>query len=254
MKKHVRTILAVVFILVAVGCAAWLVRFYMDETKGRQANEKAQQQAQTEKLPEESSDTDEVEIPVDFASLQATNPDVYAWIRIDGTNIDYPIVQNRQDNTYYLDHTWEGTEAAQGAIFTQTYNQKNFEDYNTVVYGHRMSDSNPVMFHDLLNYMDEEYLYSHQNVTVYTEEHIFTYRIFAAVVYDDRLIPLSYNFTEEGQRQEFLDSVFASSDLRSQFAENVEVTAQDKLLTLSTCIAGEDHHRFLVEAVLTDET
>ena len=41
--------------------------------------------------------------------------------------------------------------------------------------------------------------------------------------------------------------------VRSQFADNVEVTAQDKILTLSTCIAGEDHHRFLVEAVLTDE-
>ena len=236
MKKYIRTILTAVFIVIAVGCAVWLVRFYMDEAEGAQANERALTEAETEEPLEEPGES--VEIPIDFASLQQTNPDVYAWIRIEGTNIDYPVVQSGQDNTFYLDHTWEGAEAAQGAIFTQTYNQKSFEDYNTVIYGHRMSDSNPVMFHDLLNYMDQ---------------HVFTYKVFAAVVYDDRLLPLSFNFSEESQRQEFLDSVFASADLRSQFADNVEVTAQDQILTLSTCIAGEDHHRFLVEAVLTDE-
>ncbi len=251
MKKYIRTILTAVFIVIAVGCAVWLVRFYMDEAEGAQANERALTEAETEEPQEEPGES--VEIPIDFASLQQTNPDVYAWIRIEGTNIDYPVVQSGQDNTFYLDHTWEGAEAAQGAIFTQTYNQKSFEDYNTVIYGHRMSDSNPVMFHDLLNYMDKEYLHSHQNVTIYTEQHVFTYKVFAAVVYEDRLLPLSFNFSEESQRQEFLDSVFASADLRSQFADNVEVTAQDKILTLSTCIAGEDHHRFLVEAVLTDE-
>src|SRR5699024_8930833 len=98
----------------------WLVRFYMDEAEGAQANERALTEAETEEPQEEPGES--VEIPIDFASLQQTNPDVYAWIRIEGTNIDYPVVQSGQDNTFYLDHTWEGAEAAQGAIFTQTYN------------------------------------------------------------------------------------------------------------------------------------
>lgn len=248
MRKYIRGILAAVFILIALGCGIYLVQYYMGIQKGERSAEKAKKEAVKERPEEEAA-----EIPIDFAALKSTNPDVYAWIRIPGTNIDYPIVQSQTDNEYYLNHTWDGVEAPQGAIFTQTYNQKDFGDYNTVVYGHRMSDANPTMFHALHSYMDPAFLKEHQEMTVYTEERELTYKVFAAVVYDDRLIPMAYNFGVESQRQEFLDSLYGATDLRNQYADNVEVTAKDKLLTLSTCLEGEDHHRFLVEAVLVDE-
>ena len=80
------------------------------------------------------------EIPIDFSALQEKNPDIYAWVKIDGTTVDYPICQNFEDDNYYLTHTWERAEAADGAIFTQACNSKNFTDFNTVVYGHQMGD------------------------------------------------------------------------------------------------------------------
>ena len=67
-----------------------------------------------------------VEIPIDFPSLQAQNPDVYAWIQVPGTEVDYPILQSPDDNGYYLDHDINKSEAAAGAIFTENYNTKTF--------------------------------------------------------------------------------------------------------------------------------
>lgn len=253
MKDRIRKILIVFMVLLAAGCGIYLFWYYQQAAKSSEADDKAKEQAYKTEKQEEPEDTDTLQIPIDFASLQAVNPDVYAWIHIEGTNIDYPVVQSREDNTYYLDHSWEKEDLAAGAIFTQTYNHQDFQDFNTVIYGHRMSDANPAMFHDLHNYMDMDYLKEHQEVIIYTPDHIFTYKIFAAVVYDDKLIPSYYNFTIEEQRQNFLDSIYASTDLRNQFADDVEVGTQDRLLTLSTCLEGEASHRFLVEAVLVDE-
>lgn len=240
----------VILLMVAVGCAVYLLWYYYwmpqkDET------------AKTEKrfqITEESEEAEEPLVnPIDFDALQARNPEVCGWIRIEGTHIDYPIVRSETDEEFYLDHSWEGEYSSAGAIFIQTYNEADFMDYNTVIYGHRMGNGNETMFHDVHNYMDMDYLKSHQTIMIYTREHVRSYKVFAAVVYDDRLIPVSFDFSEESGRQTFLDSLYASQDVRNQFVDDMEVTAEDKLITLSTCLASEPHHRFLLGAVLVDE-
>ena len=70
-----------------------------------------------------------------FAGV-GVNPDIYAWIKIPETNVDYPIVQSSDDNGYYLNHDIYGEKKAEGTIFTENYNTKTFEDPNTVIYGH----------------------------------------------------------------------------------------------------------------------
>mgnify|MGYP000485989597 CR=1 FL=1 len=133
------------------------------------------------------------EIPVDFTALQEKNPDIYAWIKIDGTTVDYPVCQNNEDDNYYLSHTWERVEAADGAIFTQACNSKNFTDFNTVIYGHQMGEGVDTMFHTLDRYLEEGYIEKYPNVIIYTPDHVLTYRIFAAVIYDDRHLINSFN-------------------------------------------------------------
>ena len=118
------------------------------------------------------------EIPVDFTALQEKNPDIYAWIKIDGTTVDYPVCQNNEDDNYYLSHTWERVEAADGAIFTQACNSKNFTDFNTVIYGHQMGEGVDTMFHTLDRYLEEGYIEKYPNVIIYTPDHVLTYRIF----------------------------------------------------------------------------
>lgn len=95
----------------------------------------------SEKEPEDEGSKSKVDIPIDFAALKEKNPDVYAWISIPGTAIDYPVLQRENDNTYYLDHTIDHEEKTEGAIFTENYNNTDFEDPNTVIYGHEHEET-----------------------------------------------------------------------------------------------------------------
>lgn len=258
MKNKGRKILAIIFSLIAIGCAGYLIWFYTGTARNDESNEKAKSIAETEtpapKVEEEAEpEATKPEIPVNFAELQAVNPDVYAWIKIEGTNIDYPILQSTGNDEFYLRRAWDATSSDRGALFTQKYNTKDFKDYNTVIYGHRMGNGDNSMFGDLYNYMEPDYLKNHQNIIVYTPEHKLTYKIFASVVYDDRLIPVAFNFNDEADRQAYIDSVYASSDLRSQFAEDIKATSADRILTLSTCLDYEPTYRYLIEAVLVNE-
>ena len=68
------------------------------------------------------------------------NPDVFAWLTVEGTRIDYPVAQHSRDDTYYLSHNIDGEETYYGAIFTELVNKKTFEDPVTIIYGHAMLD------------------------------------------------------------------------------------------------------------------
>ena len=105
-----------------------------------------------QKVPEEEK---KIDIPVDFDSLQKENPDIYAWITIPDTVIDYPIVQSSEDNAYYLNHSAEKTDSASGAIYSENYNKKNFDDPITLLYGHNMKDGS--MFAGLHKYEEDTY-------------------------------------------------------------------------------------------------
>lgn len=82
---------------------------------------------------------------------------MYAWISIPGTKVDYPIAQSASDNSYYLHHTIEGNYLFEGTIYSENYNSTDFEDPNTVLYGHTMR-KNDAMFTSLHNYTDREFL------------------------------------------------------------------------------------------------
>lgn len=239
---------------VSLCAAGYLLWYYAIAAKTEQTYEEARSSAYAERTDSTEQEESRVEIPIDFEKLQAVNEEVYAWIRIEGTNIDYPVVQSLEEDTFYLEHTWEKKAAPEGAIFTQACNAKNFTDFNTVVYGHQMGDRIDTMFHNLGLYLEEGFMEQHPEITVYTKEHVLTYRVFAAVVYDDRHLVQSFNYVMDKERQRFLDSIINSRDLRNRYSEAEKVSASDRILSLSTCIAGEPKHRLLIEAVLTDET
>lgn len=255
MKEKIRKALTVVLLLIAVACAGYLLWYYGSAMKAEKSQDNAKEIAKKEESPEvvEEATEEEVEIPIDFASLQATNPDVYAWIQIAGTVIDYPVLQNAEDDSYYLNHSWEGMSAVEGAIFSQACNAKDFTDFNTVLYGHQMGDGVETMFHQLGNYLDADFMQSHREIIIYTPEHIRTYKVFAAVIYDDRHLIQHYNYVMNSERQDFIDSIYNSRDLRNQFCNDVDVTTESRILSLSTCVSTEPSHRLLVEAVLVDE-
>lgn len=250
--KKIKITVIIILILVIAGCVGYMGWYFVSQKKNAGVYEDIKSEVKTETeentVPEEEK---KVEIPVDFNALWETNPDIYAWISIEGTNIDYPVVQSAEDNSYYLNHTIEGAAGYPGSIYTENYNRKDFTDANTVIYGHDMRDGS--MFQNLHNYSDETFMREHPYVIIYTPEKKLTYEIFAAVNYDDRHLLQSFNFNFQGSRQDFLDSIYGSRSFENVIRDDVEVTANNRILTMSTCIASQPDRRFLVEAVLISE-
>ncbi len=186
---------------------------------------------------------------IDFDVLQALNPDIYAWIEVPGTNIDYPIVQHEEDNTYYLTHTIEHQETVAASIFTENYNSKDFEDHHTVIYGHNMK--NGTMFRTLHNFEDYDFFEEHREIIIYLPEGTKYYKIFAAYTYDNRHLLHSYYCEEAESFQKYLDEVFSIKDFNAFIDREIEVTGEDRIITLSTCVnSGDMTQRYLVQAVL----
>ncbi len=186
-----------------------------------------------------------VDIPIDFETLWQTNTDVYAWLTVPGTNIDYPIVQS-EDNTYYLNHTWDKKEYKAGSIFSETYNSKDFSDPNTILYGHRMYAGD--MFAQLQNCFSEADFFDENRVfIIYTPTKILTYEIVAAFPFGNEHLLFEYNFYNEEDFERFENDVFSTVDFRASFLEGVDlVCKEDRLVTLSTCLKGNGNKRYLV--------
>ena len=206
---------------------------------------RSQAYGSSDTVPEKTSDY--VEPPVDFVKLKKINPDIYAWINIPGTVIDYPIVRNADDNAYYLTHTVENKKSAYGAIYTEDYNDMDFADFNTVIYGHNMK--NGTMFGSLKKYRNKSFFDENREINVYMPGRIMKYRIFAAHITDDRHILLSYDFKNESVRSEYISDIFSNKNMSSLFDQEIPLTADDRIITLSTC-TGKTEERYLVQGVL----
>lgn len=188
------------------------------------------------------------QIPVDFAALQKQNPDVYAWITIPDTEIDYPILQSPEDNRFYLEHSIDGSESAEGCIFTENFNSKDFEDPNTVIYGHNMKNGS--MFGGLHDYRDRDFFDQNREVMICTPDAVRRYEIFAAYFYDDRHILESFDFDDPWIYRQYLNRIFAIRDMNACIDRDIDVGVEDRIITLSTCYGAQHDVRFLVQAVL----
>ena len=181
-------------------------------------------------------------------TVEAENPDIYAWITIPGTNVDYPVLQREGDNGYYLNHSVDGAGSIAGAIFTEDYNSKDFTDPNTIIYGHNMKNGS--MFRTLHNYSDREFFDNNRDITIYMPDKILHYTIFAAYLYDSRHLMLSFDFKDPDVFRAYLDSVRNIRDMNAFVDTDIPVTEEDKIITLSTCYKGQADRRYLVQAVL----
>ncbi len=251
MKK--KAIISYLLGAVALICLIVGGMHFMREQKAGKEYENIQEEAKEEAEPEiepeaEAEEEEPLEIPIDFATLQAENPDIYAWITIPGTNVDYPILRREGDNAYYLNHSVDQTESIAGAIFTEDYNSMDFQDPNTIIYGHNMK--NGTMFRTLHNYADRDFFDKNRDITIYMPDQILHYTIFAAYLYDSRHLMLSFDFEDPDVFRAYLDDIRNMRDMNAFVDTEIPVTEEDKIITLSTCYKGQADRRYLVQAVL----
>ena len=203
MKKKILIAVGLILVLAGVVIGGIGLRNYTAEKNAGKLYEDLKVDMNIEpivKLP--TADAEQMDNPIDFDTLTAQYPDIYAWIRIPGTKVDYPIVQREGDNGYYLNHTIDGRKRTEGSIYTEDYNSKDFEDANTVIYGHNMKNGS--MFKTLHKYKDKQFLLDNSEIYIYQKDRVLKYKIFAAYIYDNRHLMLSFDFEDENIFRNYL--------------------------------------------------
>ncbi len=251
--KVIIAIVAAIVILAGAGTGAWFY-FAGQNTSAAAASEEAdpdvaQEDYETMQAEVVTDSDDPLLRKIDFEALQEVNPDVYAWIWIPGTNIDYPVLQSAtKEVDYYLNTTIDGKQGYPGAIYTQKYNSTSFADPVTVMYGHNMK--NGTMFTALHKYADKTFFDENPYLYIYHPDYTLKYQIFSATSFDDRYILGEYNFQDPIDFQRYLDELRSSID--GNVNSEVQVAQDTTILTLSTCITEYPDQRWLVNATIID--
>ena len=284
-KKNRIGLLGLVFSVLFAACVGWLVLYKWDlytNEKKTDSMVREEKENQEEHLPENSSadvqqnggarnqisdghtngetqtvtaedsiGIPEEDLPVDFAHIREENPHIYAWIEIPDTVISYPVLRHPTDDSYYLEHQADGTPGYPGCIYSESLNDMDFEDFDTVLYGHNMKDGS--MFGSLYRYSEPDFFAAHDRILIYTSERVYLWKIFAAFTADDRHVLRTHNFSFLSEREKYLAGVFEGKDMGAVIAADTDVRADDRLLTLSTCVSGRPNKRYLVMAKLVEE-
>lgn len=189
---------------------------------------------------------------IDFTYWQSKNPDVCAWIRVPGTEIDYPVLQNETEaDDYYLSHDIEKESSLYGAIYIEKENSKAFTDPNTVLYGHNMRDG--TMFGSLKKFTEKDFFEKHGSFTVYLPEETRVYKIVAAYRYPAEHLLTAFDFgTPRGADAYFQKIPGFVQDTDGRLRTGIPIRAP--LVTLSTCTPDDPSMRYLVQGVLTENT
>lgn len=253
-----RVILLLVCVIVTLAIAAKMISGFWVQKRADEAYKAMRQKSvevkKTEAVVAESQaaetavgagNTEVIKQP-DFAELQKENPDIYAWISIPDTNIDYPVVQHATDNTYYLEHNLDGSKGYPGCVYSEKENRKDFADFQTVLYGHNMR--NGTMFHDLKYFLEDEFLSQHPYIYIYTETATYQYEIFAAYEYDDEHLLHAFSYDRQEDVQRYADEIAKYN----ANGEELMLSIESNILTLSTCISDKDDKRLLVQGILLE--
>lgn len=185
-------------------------------------------------LPENVPDR----LTVDFEGLRKINADVVGWICLPAANISYPIVQSG-DNEYYLHRAFDREYLFAGSIFLDEDNDSDFEDDNSIIYGHNMRDGS--MFARLKEYQKEDVCGSCPYFWIYTPCRDYLYQIYSVCITSDR---------SDAYEKEFPDSDFYREWIRQQKDHSVIKTSAEllnpgKTVTLSTCTSGAQERQIV---------
>ncbi|MDM0480673.1 class B sortase [Clostridium perfringens] len=177
------------------------------------------------KNPEEHNQDAESE-----KNLKNINPDYRFWIKVEGTNIDFPVVQG-EDNDFYLHHNFNKEKSFSGSIFVDSENNLN-DDSNIVVYGHNMR--NDTMFAQIKHFKNENFFNANKYVTLYRDGKKSKFEIFS--VYQENAKDLEseikINFSNKDEYEKYLKGQEEKSLFKR---EGIDLNSKDRILTLITC-------------------
>ena len=180
--------------------------------------------------------------------LKEEYPNIVAWIEIEGTNINYPVMQT-DNNDYYVKHNHKGEETRRGAIFLDKDYDWSIPSSNLLVYGH---NNDGTMFSELLDYKSEEFYKEHPTIKFTTEQEDVEYEIIAVflsrVYYKSEKNVFRYYYFVNAENEEEYNNYVENAKKASLYDTGKTAQYGDQLLTLSTCEYSQDDGRFVVVA------
>lgn len=258
-------ILLVLLFAIFAGCLIYLVKYFWESKK---SEDKVDELRELIVIDENSdmhqpdivatasdAETDTFEevdgkrILSKYVNLYKRNNDFIGWLTIEGTVIDYPVMQSMYDEEYYLRRDFDKEYSYAGTLFIDTSCNVEKPSDNIIIYGHHMNTGK--MFHELEEYEDEEYYEKHKFITFDTIYGSGTYEVIAAYrtkIYDEDYTGFKYyEFFDARDSVEFENYV---SNCKSLTPYNIEASAKygDSLITLSTCAYHTENGRFVVVA------
>ncbi|MCL2888914.1 MAG: class B sortase [Eggerthellaceae bacterium] len=182
-----------------------------------------------------------------FQELQTINPDVFAWLTVYGTHIDYPVVQG-SNNTRYVNTNAEGRYSLSGAIFLDYRNKPDFSDFNNIFYGHHMEKQ--AMFGEIGNFEDRAYFNARKYGMLYYNgvEHGLEFFAFVSTDAYDTSVFRSAIY-DPVEQQQFLDMLL---EIAINVRWDVPVSTDDRLVMLSTCSSSSTNGRHILIGKIVD--
>jgi len=189
----------------------------------------------------------EEEEELGFDELRAINPDVFGWIEVFGTNINYPLVQGTNNQRYTYTNA-RGNPAMAGAIFLDAENNRDLSDFNNIIYGHEMARG--AMFGDIINFEQAHFFEARRFGTIYNGERHYGIEFFAFLLVNAFDYEI-YNplMSEDFQKLNLLERI---SNEAIQYRE-LDITLDDRLVILSTCTPAANDGRHILVGRLIDE-
>lgn len=244
-KKFISRLITIVCLSVFVYASYGLFDAFMDYYQNRKMLNNIQDTFYKVDSTEKSQ---EGKIRSGFDELLKQNEDVVGWITIDGTQIDYPVLHS-EDNIEYLTQNYNGKESRAGSIFLDYRNDILSNDRNTVIYGHRMKDGS--MFQHLTKFLEEDFFNAHR-----TFEYDTLYESYEAEVFSIYNTLTDFNYIQtDFESEEQYEQLIKNMQEKSRFNTKVELSPDDKIITLSTCDYELDQNegRLVLHAKLVEK-
>lgn len=242
LKKTHKFIIFILLIVIAVSII-YIANYYSDKEEVVQESEILN----TIEIDETQITPEKTERMLQVEELSKENSDIVGWIEIEGTNINYPVLQG-EDNNFYMNRNFQKEESVYGSLFLDADFDWNNPSSNLLIYGHNIQDGS--MFHNLLNYADEEYYKEHPNIRFTTAKEDVTYEIIAAfrsrVYYKSEQDVFRYYYFVNPESKEEYDEFVENAKEASLYDTGKTAEYGDQLITLSTCSYHTEDGRFAV--------
>lgn len=242
-------LIAFMVIIAGIGLVIYssynIITWYLANKENAKIKEELQENIVIKKVEDTEDEKEVVEqYQIDFKSLKEQNNETVGYVKVNDTNIDYVVVQHN-DNSYYLKHNFEKSWNNAGWIFADYHNKLDGTDKNIVIFGHNTRDNS--MFGTLKSILNEEWYKNEENhrVVFVTEKGTYYYQVFSTYSIKPEDYYINTEFKTDDEFNDFIKTIKS----RSVYDYNIEVSKEDKILTLSSCI-GDGSKRVVLHAKL----